>query len=457
MPTSLIIGAAVGGLLLLMGLGVVIYWRYRGRRDGQTGSREKQPGQQEAQDYNVMFLHIGYIHDRNGSYSLHKVISTTVMDKFSIFNSPHLHVFGLWEETGAPRGNSRRHGENMQTPRTRTAPPGVRTQDLLAVRRQCYPLSHREMQMFVLLFLSALHLTEGCSELKHQRKVTGFVGQSVVLPCSYTESQPTTEELTWFFVNKNCTQIYANNKTERYTGRVQRVHPGDSRNFSLLISNLTEEDGGVYRCKIGNISKYFQLNVTVCSKLKRQKKVMGFVGQSIVLPCSYTEPQQRAKNITWLLRNHNCHHTKIYPEDRTKRYTGRVQLLHPGDSGNFSLRISNLTEEDGGEYRCKIGNISRNIQLNVTDTEMPTSLIIGAAVGGLLLLMGLGVVIYWRYRGRRDGRTGSREEQPGQRGQQEAQDDVLYSTVVHNNTTRTTTTNAWIELGETEYATVNLN
>ncbi|XP_062848334.1 cell surface A33 antigen-like isoform X2 [Trichomycterus rosablanca] len=277
------------------------------------------------------------------------------------------------------------------------------------------------MQMFVLLFLSALHLTEGCSELKHQEKVTGNVRQSVVLPCSCTKPQHTTEKPTWIFGNDklNGKEIYPDNKTKRYTGRVQLLHPHDPGNFSLLISNLTEKDGGVYRCKISNISRNIQLAVTGCSKPKHQ--VMGFVGQSIVLPCSCTEPQQRAKNITWLFRNHNCHRTQIYPEDRTKRYTVRVQLLHPGDSGNFSLRISNLTEEDGGEYRCKIGNISRNIQLNVTDTEMPTSLIIGAAVGGLLLLMGLGVVIYWRYRGRRDGRTGSREEQPGQRGQQEAQ------------------------------------
>lgn len=26
-----------------------------------------------------------------------------------------LHVFGLWEETGAPTANPRRYGENMQT------------------------------------------------------------------------------------------------------------------------------------------------------------------------------------------------------------------------------------------------------------------------------------------------------------------------------------------------------
>ena len=30
--------------------------------------------------------------------------------QFTMANPPNLHIFGLWEETGAPRGNPRRHG-----------------------------------------------------------------------------------------------------------------------------------------------------------------------------------------------------------------------------------------------------------------------------------------------------------------------------------------------------------
>ena len=36
--------------------------------------------------------------------------------EFSTANAPSQHVFGVWEETGAPGGNPRRHGENVQTP-----------------------------------------------------------------------------------------------------------------------------------------------------------------------------------------------------------------------------------------------------------------------------------------------------------------------------------------------------
>ena len=52
-----------------------------------------------------------------------------------------MHVFMMVGETGVPGVNPRRHGENMQTPHRkdleRPGRTGMRTQGLLAVRRQC--------------------------------------------------------------------------------------------------------------------------------------------------------------------------------------------------------------------------------------------------------------------------------------------------------------------------------
>ncbi len=41
----------------------------------------------------------------------------------------YLHVFRLWEEAGVHRGNSCRHGENMQTPHRKTLPQLVSNQE----------------------------------------------------------------------------------------------------------------------------------------------------------------------------------------------------------------------------------------------------------------------------------------------------------------------------------------
>ncbi|KAL6485636.1 hypothetical protein MHYP_G00050280 [Metynnis hypsauchen] len=72
----------------------------------------------------------------------------------------------------------------------------------------------------------------------------------------------------------------------------------------------------------------------------------------------------------------------------------------------------------------------------------------------LLLLPGLGGVIYWRCRGQRRGQADGQEQRRVNR-EQKSQDEVTYSTVVHSNTTTTTTVT---HIGEkTEYATIRLN
>ncbi|KAL6485627.1 hypothetical protein MHYP_G00050190 [Metynnis hypsauchen] len=72
----------------------------------------------------------------------------------------------------------------------------------------------------------------------------------------------------------------------------------------------------------------------------------------------------------------------------------------------------------------------------------------------LLLLLGLGGIIYCRYRGQRRGQMESGDKR-GTRREQETQDQVTYSTIVHSNTTGTPTLT---ETGDkTEYATLRLN
>ncbi|KAI4902346.1 hypothetical protein NFI96_004702, partial [Prochilodus magdalenae] len=63
----------------------------------------------------------------------------------------------------------------------------------------------------------------------------------------------------------------------------------------------------------------------------------------------------------------------------------------------------------------------------------------------LLLLLGLGGVIYWRYRGRRRGQKDSQEQSRMKKDEPKTQDDVTYSTVVHSTTPAT---------DEVTYATV---
>ncbi|KAL6485650.1 hypothetical protein MHYP_G00050420 [Metynnis hypsauchen] len=72
----------------------------------------------------------------------------------------------------------------------------------------------------------------------------------------------------------------------------------------------------------------------------------------------------------------------------------------------------------------------------------------------VLLLLGLGGVIYWRCRGWRQRQTENQEQREKKRVKQ-SQDEVTYSTIVYSNTATTTTT--VIDFGEKgEYATIRV-
>ncbi|KAK3506951.1 hypothetical protein QTP70_031709, partial [Hemibagrus guttatus] len=92
--------------------------------------------------------------------------------------------------------------------------------------------------------------------------VTGDEGQSVLLPCSCSELQAKPHTFRWRFLKGSYLEIFPADQTHRYTDRVQLINDRPLGNLSLLISHLTVEDGGWYRCEINNyISKDIRLTV----------------------------------------------------------------------------------------------------------------------------------------------------------------------------------------------------
>ncbi|KAF5900316.1 polymeric immunoglobulin receptor-like, partial [Clarias magur] len=93
--------------------------------------------------------------------------------------------------------------------------------------------------------------------------VTGYVGQSVLLPCSCSHLQAKPHSLRWlFYKESDFKEIFPKDQTNRYTDRVQLFNDHHPGNLSLLISHLTVEDGGAYRCEISN-TDYKDVLVTV--------------------------------------------------------------------------------------------------------------------------------------------------------------------------------------------------
>ncbi|XP_060758481.1 polymeric immunoglobulin receptor-like [Neoarius graeffei] len=205
-----------------------------------------------------------------------------------------------------------------------------------------------------------------------QTEITRHRGGSVLLPCSCSDLNTKPQTFTWETSRKGHFTEMLND--EHYRGRLQLFNNISPANLSLLLSDLREEDEGVYRCRTEREHRDITLYVKGCELVKAGlEAVTGFTGESVVLPCVCTDLQDKPKSVKWEFRRESgTDYQKIYPE-QTGHHRNRVKLVSKNPPGNLSLLISDLTEEDQGEYRCSVQADHRDIRLSVKVRRRETS------------------------------------------------------------------------------------
>ncbi|ROL08886.1 Polymeric immunoglobulin receptor [Anabarilius grahami] len=129
----------------------------------------------------------------------------------------------------------------------------------------------------------SIHLTvKGCNLVQNTEAtnaVTGYAGESVVLPCSCSELLAKPEQIRWrYYVENTFKEIYPNEKVKRHKNRVKLLNQTSPGNLSLHISALTAEDEGDYQCSVSSQTVSYRLHVeaafssvsnTVCMNVQR--------------------------------------------------------------------------------------------------------------------------------------------------------------------------------------------
>ncbi|XP_036437230.1 polymeric immunoglobulin receptor-like [Colossoma macropomum] len=231
------------------------------------------------------------------------------------------------------------------------------------------------MQVLICLLLTVLHVTEGCTLENSGRAVyeTAYTGGSVLLPCYCTDQQTKPEIFTWKKYNTSTWEEISSDSGQ-YRNRVQLVNGHSPGNLSLLISHLTEEDEGGYKCDVKDIGHtYIHLTVEGCTLENSGRTVYETVhtGGSVLLPCYCTNLQTKPEIFTWKKYN-----TSTWEEisSESGQYRNRVQLVNGHSPGNLSLLISHLTEEDEGDYKCDVKDIGHTyIHLTVEGCTLENS------------------------------------------------------------------------------------
>ncbi|XP_049342281.1 polymeric immunoglobulin receptor isoform X29 [Astyanax mexicanus] len=284
-----------------------------------------------------------------------------------------------------------------------------------------------------------------CTLSNSQEKlIVGYSGEFVLLSCSCTDPQTRPVSIKWEHVDSDVMEV--SNITRRYAGRIHMFNEKHPANLSLLLSNLTEQDEGLYRCTINN-EKSISVNLTVkgCTLSNSQEnQIVRYPGESVLLPCSCTDPQTRPVSIKW--EHVDSNGTEV--SNITERYAGRIHMFNEKHPANLSLLLFNLTKQDNGTYRCTINNEkSISMKLNVKDCTLSSSQetpivgqpgnttfemnwtywtpILSCVFLILLLLLGAAAYIFCKHRkGKR--RSGKETEQRGNK-----EDDITYSSIAH--------------------------
>uniref|UniRef100_A0A4W5RXD5 Ig-like domain-containing protein n=1 Tax=Hucho hucho TaxID=62062 RepID=A0A4W5RXD5_9TELE len=96
------------------------------------------------------------------------------------------------------------------------------------------------------------------------RVVNGSPGQSVLLPCSCSKTQAKPPSFTWTKLRDQQTPEIISTQSDLYRGRVEVFNNTSPGNLSILLSDLTEDDQGLYRCQIRH--EYRDIILTVKGK-----------------------------------------------------------------------------------------------------------------------------------------------------------------------------------------------
>ncbi|XP_048851183.1 uncharacterized protein LOC125720116 isoform X1 [Brienomyrus brachyistius] len=215
--------------------------------------------------------------------------------------------------------------------------------------------------------------------------ITGFVGYSVTLPCSYDAWNYREFHLCWGrdeIPESGCkNEIIVRDRrkvTQRKSHRYQLIGDLKQGDASLTIINAEMGDSGIYGCHVKIPGPFNDVKTKVTLTIQSAESsemITGFVGYNVTLPCSYDAWIYREFRLCWgrdEIPESGCKN-EIIVRDRhkvTQRKSHRYQLIGDLNQGDASLTIINAEMGDSGIYGClvELPGPSNDVKTKVTLT-----------------------------------------------------------------------------------------
>ncbi|XP_029028557.1 myelin-oligodendrocyte glycoprotein-like [Betta splendens] len=284
------------------------------------------------------------------------------------------------------------------------------------------------MYLLVLLFNCAVAQVSGSSDLICSTKALSvWPGDDVILPCRL--QPPLSAEsmrVEWSRPDLEPGFIHVH-QDGRFLYELQNPHYNyrtslfvdqlPNGNVSLKLSRVTQSDAGTYRCSLPSVQQEASVQLSVGSEvIGSDQPVQAVVGDDVILPC-HMEPLVDVTTLAveWTTRNGAVVHKYKSQKDDTDiqndQFKGRTSLFHDEmHKGNISLKLTNVTLTDAGNYTCSVRKRLQkkkdNVELFVDSIDKKgrdvnsktTALTAGLTVPAVVILIA-GVVaglIWWK-------------------------------------------------------------
>ncbi|XP_072513233.1 polymeric immunoglobulin receptor-like isoform X1 [Salminus brasiliensis] len=240
-------------------------------------------------------------------------------------------------------------------------------------------------------------------------EVTGYKGGSALFNFRYDYLKY--KNHTKYFCkleSKRCTAKILSNTTADPDGKIffMNVTPDMPGMYSVMIKNISQQDGGTYRCGVDKQGAQFT-NVTLtvkedacCGKSLSQT---AYLGKAVTFTCTYPEEYKYFFKYLYKVTDHSLY-AIVYTLGESAQ-NGRISLFDHPQKNLFNVNISDVMKEDGGLYMCGFQgtkdrstnpyfSLVNEIHLEVSGLKDFSIIIITVSVCVVLLLIGGLVLIY---------------------------------------------------------------
>ncbi|KAM9311483.1 polymeric immunoglobulin receptor-like [Gastrophryne carolinensis] len=221
-------------------------------------------------------------------------------------------------------------------------------------------------------------------------RVTGSVGDNLVLPCSF----PISKDAIICWGRGSCSAYGCNNpiasrmdarnlpwkKSSKYefTGNTEEGQA------SLEISDVTLDDSGTYCCRVKAKSGAYDIKIEVQVEIQHplmpNNLVHGSVDNTLTLPCKYSTKDGKSP-MCWGRGScglSGCFNTILSTDGEkvTSSKSERYQLRGNVSDGEVSLTINGVFKDDEGTYCCRVeipgplNDIKNDVELQVEDVTL---------------------------------------------------------------------------------------